>query len=226
MMEEDTAWELDHLFVWTTEGAPEVDILIDAGLTEGAPNTHPGQGTSNRRFFFQNAFLELLWVHDRNEAESEAIRGFHFWERWSKRNSGACPFGFIFRPRGTDRGEPPFSTWEYCPAYMPRNLAILVGRNAATLSEPMLFCMPFGMRPDLWLQGHEKLLRHRPGFTEIKELCLSLPHVDEISSELNAVVNTGLIRLSADPQCSLEIILEGTEDLDCRPALPIIFRRC
>jgi hypothetical protein len=33
-------------------------------LTEGTPNIHPGQGTANRRFFFRNAMLELLWVND------------------------------------------------------------------------------------------------------------------------------------------------------------------
>jgi hypothetical protein len=28
---------------------------------EDSSNTHPGQGTANRQFFFNNAYLELLW---------------------------------------------------------------------------------------------------------------------------------------------------------------------
>jgi len=39
------------------------------GLTEGTRNDHPGQGTANRRFFFSNTALELLYVSDANEAE-------------------------------------------------------------------------------------------------------------------------------------------------------------
>lgn len=63
------SFELDHVFIWTAAGAPEADLLRDFGLTEGPPNVHPGQGTANRRFFFHNAMLELLWVHDRASPE-------------------------------------------------------------------------------------------------------------------------------------------------------------
>ena len=56
--------ELDHVFVCCSAGGPEADALRRAGLSEGSPNTHPGQGTECRRFFFSNAYLELLWVSD------------------------------------------------------------------------------------------------------------------------------------------------------------------
>ena len=45
-------FELDHLLVWVDVGGPEAERLAAFGLTEGAPNTHPGQGTACRRFFF------------------------------------------------------------------------------------------------------------------------------------------------------------------------------
>ncbi len=52
-----TPFELDHILIFTDIGAPAADRLIELGLTEGAPNMHPGQGTANRRFFFHNAML-------------------------------------------------------------------------------------------------------------------------------------------------------------------------
>ncbi len=61
-------FELDHLFLWASPGGVEADRLVTFGLTEGEPNTHPGQGTACRRFFFRNAYLELLWVNDPIEA--------------------------------------------------------------------------------------------------------------------------------------------------------------
>jgi len=54
--------EIDHVFVCRSAGAPEADFLIKHGLLEGSGNSHPGPGTANRRFFFSNAYLELLWV--------------------------------------------------------------------------------------------------------------------------------------------------------------------
>lgn len=49
---------IDHLFVCCAPGAPEADTLVGLGFHEGSGNTHPGQGTANRRFFFRNAYLE------------------------------------------------------------------------------------------------------------------------------------------------------------------------
>src|SRR5437667_11016558 len=99
------AFEIDHLFICTCIGACEAERLLAFGLTEGTPNVHPGQGTANRRFFFRNAFLELLWVQDSSTAQSAAIRPTHLWEHWSGRRSSACPFGFIFRPAGPGTGK-------------------------------------------------------------------------------------------------------------------------
>jgi hypothetical protein len=64
------SFELDHVFICTTPGAPEAGLLKACGLTEGPGNVHPGQGGANRRFFFHNAMLELLWVHDPAQAQN------------------------------------------------------------------------------------------------------------------------------------------------------------
>ena len=83
--------ELDHIFVWTGAGAPEAERLASVGLTEGPPNTHPGQGTACRRFFFRNAYIELLWICDAAEAKSAMVSPLRLWERWSGRSGAACP---------------------------------------------------------------------------------------------------------------------------------------
>ena len=62
--------ELDHVFICSEVGAPGADRLVAFGLAEGTPNVHPGQGTANRRCFFHDAMLELVWVHDGREARS------------------------------------------------------------------------------------------------------------------------------------------------------------
>ncbi len=67
------------------------------GLTEGSSNLHLGQGTANRRFFFYNAMLELLWVRDEREARSPPIAPTRLWKRWRYRFSGYSPFGVCLR---------------------------------------------------------------------------------------------------------------------------------
>src|ERR1700761_6859505 len=90
--------ELDHLFVCTDPDAPEAEKLIQFGLREGAPNQHPGQGTACRRFAFANAMIELIWVSDTKEAQSQHTKRTLLWDRWSGRDSIASPFGLCFRP--------------------------------------------------------------------------------------------------------------------------------
>jgi len=69
--------ELDHVFILCDEGAPEAAALLRIGIREGSGNTHPGQGTACRRFFFANAYLELVWVDDppRPAASRRSARG-------------------------------------------------------------------------------------------------------------------------------------------------------
>jgi hypothetical protein len=113
------AAELDHLFICVSRGAAEASALAAFGLNEGKPNVHPGQGTACRRFFFRNGYIELLWVSNEAEAQSEAIRPTHLWERWVGRGSGSCPFGIGFRPGAHQVASPPFPAWEYRPPYLP-----------------------------------------------------------------------------------------------------------
>jgi hypothetical protein len=78
----DARLVLDHLILLCATGAPEAEALVDLALTEGPSSTHPAQGTANRRFFFQNAYPEPVWINDELEARSEMTRRTQLWERW------------------------------------------------------------------------------------------------------------------------------------------------
>jgi hypothetical protein len=53
--------ELDHIFLMVRPGALEASGLARAGLCESFRRDHPGQGSSNLCYCFDNAHLELLW---------------------------------------------------------------------------------------------------------------------------------------------------------------------
>lgn len=111
-------FQIDHIFIMLSKGAPEVDQLIQFGLSEGKPNVHFGQGTSNRRFFFNNFMLELVWVHNPKEARNENTRPTFLWDRWMNREKQS-PFGICLRPVVKLESKLPFRCWKYNPAYLP-----------------------------------------------------------------------------------------------------------
>ena len=109
------ALHLHHAFVFTAVGAPEAEGLLNAGLVEGSPNTHPGQGTANRRIFFERGFLELFWVHDEHEAQSPLTAPTKLWDRWAGRGRTANPFGICLSSADGVDSNLPFPTWAYRP---------------------------------------------------------------------------------------------------------------
>jgi hypothetical protein len=222
----ETMFELDHLFVCTAEGAPEADRLAALGLTEGSRNVHAGQGTANRRFFFRNAMLELLWVAVPAEAQSQAVRATRLWERWSGRGGAACPFGFCLRPRERGAEGPPFPSWEYRPPYLPGDSAILVATSAGVLSEPMLFHIAFGARPDAAPAAIRQPLEHRAGFREITSIRWIRPDDAPPSPELEAVIRTGAVSVGSGREHLVEVAFDGGARgrvADLRPHLPLTF---
>jgi hypothetical protein len=219
-------FELDHLFICTDIGAHEADSLIQFGLSEGDPNVHPGQGTANRRFFFRNAMLELVWVHDAGEAQSELARPTQLWQRWSQRQAGVSPFGLCVRPTRPGAAEVPFPAWIYRPPYLPAPLVIHVGENTP-LSEPMWFYLGFGRRPDDPAWPKRQPLEHAAGFREITQVQITTPGADHASAVAQAVVRTGAVTLISAPEHRMEITFDGGGQnrlKDFRPSLPLVFR--
>jgi hypothetical protein len=220
------ASEFDHLFACVSAGAPEADRLVEFGLTEGSRNAHPGQGTANRRFFFHNAMLELLWVQDAAEAQSELVRPTRLWERWAGRASGACPLALCFRPKSQQPGEPPFPMWEYHPPYLPETQSFGIATNADILTEPMLCYLAFGQRPDNYPAEKRQPMEHGAGLCEITRVELVIPHAGAPSPELRAVMRASLVGLRSGAMYLVELGFDGEvkgRKADFQPALPLIF---
>lgn len=220
--------ELDHVFICMDRLAPAAESLLQFGLSEGTSNTHPGQGTANRRFFFQNAFLELVWVDDPAEAQSPLVARTGLWERWSQRTSGASPFGVGLRVDGAAQGQLPFANWEYRPPYLPAPLAIRMSDHSHVFAAPLLFAISFGRRPDSDPPERRQPLAHRAGVHAITRLRISVPNIDPtIAADWFAVrASCPIVEVVAGNEHLLEIGFDGERQArshDFRPALPLNF---
>jgi hypothetical protein len=132
--------DLDHIFICVSKGAHEARELIDFGLIEGSSNVHPGQGTANRRFFFHNVFLELLYLDDATAAKSDVTANTGLYERCSFLND-ASAFGFCFKPSDQAQHKPSFKSWQYKPVFFPEPNCVEVA--CAPYHEPMWFFISF-----------------------------------------------------------------------------------
>lgn len=217
---------LDHILICTPVNADAAASRLTAlGLTEGSPNAHAGQGTACRRFFFRNAYIELLWVFDADQARSDLSRPTHLWDRWSSRAAGTSPFGLCFRPEAGHDTAPPFETWEYRPAYLPSPLSIHLSRGCANIQEPMLFHLAFASRPDAAPPSKRQPLDHPLGLKEISSVTLVGPHPAPLSPHLASVVRSGLATLQDGADHRIELGFDGQpagRSADLRPALPMI----
>ncbi|MEL7332810.1 MAG: VOC family protein [Cyanobacteria bacterium J06560_2] len=223
------AFEFDHLFICTDVDAPAAAQLLSFGLSEGSSNIHPGQGTANRRFFFENAMLELLWVHDRAEAISAPIRRTHLWERWQQRASGACPFGICLRASESDHLAPDttiaFEHWAFCPPYLPKDLAIAVGTNSHINTEPLVFQTPFGKRPDAQPPEKAQPLVHPVGLKAVTKVTLMSPTAASPSDTLKAVIESGALEVRNGSAYCVALEFDHKQQgkqISFQPRLPLV----
>jgi hypothetical protein len=210
--------ELDHVMFFCGAGAPEADVLLGRGLHEGPGNSHPGQGTVNRRFFFRNAYLELVWFENFAEAQRPEVRRTQLWDRWTNRANGVCPFGLVFRP-GAPQQPAPFPSWSYVPKYFPPGFSIEVALDIPA-NEPLLFYLPFA-RPSL-----VENVAPMPGGVQIGSISattIHLPGTAGLSPVLQALVAAGILTIEPGQEflIDLEHVLGTSEIIDLRPKLPL-----
>ena len=211
--------ELDHLFVCTAPGAPEAEKLIQFGLHEGPPNQHPGQGTASRRFSFANAMIELFWVSDEGQSQSQTTKRTLLWERWSGRQSNTSPFGICVRPVNPQDTGSPFPAWEYRPAYLPDPFSMHI--SDAGIEEPMWIHLSFMRQSQRkgWFSEHPVGIREITGLTLTTQMRLR-------SLASRKVIESGILdaRVGATPLLEVEFDDKRRSDhMDFRPYLPLVF---
>ena len=211
------AIELDHIFIVTDPGASAADLLSGMGFVEGTRNAHPGQGTANRRFFFANSMLELLYVHDPQEAANGPGSRLRFTERTA--DAQASPFGLIVRANaGTT--EKPFPGWSYYPEYFPADKCFHVGENSDLLEEPLCICIPLGLLPT---KSQSQPENPRETITEVR---ISVPIVRP-SLTLEAIAKCERISLRLNEPHLLELVFNEEQEgqsKDMTPELPLVVR--
>lgn len=173
------------------EVARVVRALTDFGLIESSRRSHPGLGTSNVFFCFDNVFLEILWVADRAEAGRTEL-GRQLIERVDGRMSGAMPFGIAFRT--LEPGDAvPFQTWIFEPPAELGFKPIPISLSSRDRSQPLMFRAQRAARPDAWTDGKAGVRQTPAGISEVTALHITPPPHAQPSADLHALHALGMI---------------------------------
>jgi hypothetical protein len=216
-LRKDSGYELDHFFVAVPGLDAGTKALESAGFDLGPPHPHPGQGTASRGVIFESTYLELIWLTDVAEAESDLIRRTRLADRL-RTGSGACPFGLGLRRTAEAMPEFPFDTWHYSPPYLPEGTSFQMASTSETLSQPLVFYLPWVSAPALPRSEHPN------GARRVTRLELFLVDGAERSPTLSALSAAGLVMARSGGVYRMTVELdhcESGESLDLRPEIPL-----
>ncbi|PON12123.1 hypothetical protein C2W62_41260 [Candidatus Entotheonella serta] len=165
----------------------------------------------------------MIWVHSPEEAQHAVTRPTQLWERWRGRHRETLPFGLCLRPQQSATKALPFAAFDYTPAYLLSPWVIHIAANATVLTEPMLFYMTFGGRPDQ--AETPSPLEHEIGFREITSVQIQSPHPTPPSDTLGAVVEMGIVTVKPGASALIETSFDGEaqgRSMDFQPDLPLV----
>ncbi|QMU28149.1 VOC family protein [Adhaeribacter radiodurans] len=224
--------ELDHIFLFTQNHVLLAESLKDFGLIEGTPNEHPGQGTACRRFFFQNAYLELAWVVNEVEIKSSALAKSKLFERSQYPRTPYSPLGLCFRTNEHQSLAPSLlfeDSWRYYSNFLPKQQFANIASNENFPDEPMLFEMPFfSLAPVEYPIEKKQSLTHIRGFQEITGVLLTLPTTSSnLSSAMNIVLADSMVKISKGKDYGITLEFDfgkNKQKKDFFPLAPLILK--
>lgn len=195
--------QIDHVFTFTDYPNAAAEELLSFGLTEGSNRVHLGQGTANRKFYFENFFLEVLWVQNEAEITSPAVLPTKLWQRARHVENESSPYGLCLV--NTPDTDIVFAdAIAYQPAYFPAGLTIEVQPHEQNLSLPWTCRLPF--------KGEQKPTTeptsHPAGLQRLTSAIFGLACYDEADKLLQQLAKQTQIQFVAAPQNNLTLLFD------------------
>lgn len=222
----DLLLEVDHLVVYVTQGATSVSVLQEFGLHCSSRTVQrPEQGTASQIIFFENAYLELIWIEDEQAVEEYTARtGIDILERTRWQQNRASPFGVGLRCESDTVDQKKY--WaEWMRSHIYINLA---AENVANVEEPLCFVIPDSIALTTWLdrslEAHQQLISHPLGVRTLTSVKITINSDKELTNSVSLLERNGIVAIERGIAPLLELTFDGgTKEkiLDARPMLPI-----
>ncbi|MGK7904539.1 MAG: VOC family protein [Hormoscilla sp.] len=225
--------ELDHILVWVQPEAPEAQILTELGLQRSGYGEHAGQGTASYFFFFENSYLELIWINDERAARDNTARtGIDFCHRSRWRETGASPFGIGWHRLTPTIEELALFPVKYSAEWMAPESYLEFSNNFKQATEPLYFVVPEYISVTQNRQNPEKFMpelsdTHPLGVKKVTSVQITLGQEGELSPIASELSRHTPVAIEPGDRPLLELTFDGGSQgktLDARPTLPIVFK--
>jgi hypothetical protein len=219
----NSPFELDHVSIIVRMDAPEAALLENLGLQRfGGVTHHEGMGTASTSFFFENAYLELLWAYDgalAQEKFSVVQYDLDLRARWQ--DTFASPFGVMLRRKLGRTDAPPFPTLPF--QFSSEQRVEFAAQNSA---EPAIGFLPAGLTYPSFKQNITQR-HHSMGLKEITRVTINIYDDAEPSLLARWLTENGILTIQSAAYANLELEFDGNaqgQALNARPDLPLVLK--
>ena len=222
--------ELDHFYLVVPPPLANVAAALrEAGLVlDSEVDQHEGEGTASIGAFFENTYLELLWVDSSvavDSAHRSALSDFVRAATW--RHSGASPFGIALHFLAGSEADLPVPTRRDPAPHLGPNIFYLLLRQPEESLAADIFVMPPGRAATSWLPKYQSrrpdLFAHPMGVHRLTRLVVHGPPTNRPHA---ADLTLRLVRFEPAERSYLTVEFDDRQQKrvrDLRPVLPILF---
>lgn len=220
---------IDHIYICVSSQAPEAKVLQDAGLQLASDTAHhTGQGTAAVLFYFDNIYLELIWIEDAEELESADKQ---LADKFRNVSHDGSPFGLGLRNSGPSNDSLPFDTRGYFAEWMRPGTTIEIV-DPLDQSEPDIFVEPpylgwdslVANAPSDWPKLLDEL-EHTAGMRRLTGIRIFGPGLPTTSKAISVLIEQGIVDFGESEVHVVELTFdEGKRGkvIDARPTLPVV----
>lgn len=224
--------EVDHLQIYTGRSLPDVSTFQELGLNNATQIVRrEAQGTASTLFFFENAYLELIWIEDENIFKHyTAQMKIDLLARSQWRQTEASPFGIGLRPR--------INNYYHLNSSIDKSLLGTRGNletrinfsaeNLAAIREPMCFTIPHQIALTNWLdknnEDHRKFLTHPLGIKRLTGVKIIINTHLALTNAVSLLEDRDIIAIGRGLSPLLELTFDENVKnrvVDARPLLPL-----
>ena len=227
-----TLLEINHIFV-CLETAPDKQSLKKIGLiySENIKN-NPQQGTASIIIFFENTYIELVWVENSTMAEIYAMySGIDYILRSYSPEKVTSPFGIALHqnPDIINSENSYLSSSNHQSSEEFINFSV---ENLATQTEPICFMIPesvsFSNIFNPFLEAHRKLINHPLGIRKLTNTRIAISKTGNLTNPIAMLQREGILEIEENTSPLLELTFdEGIrgENIDLKTiGIPIILK--
>ncbi|MEM9923872.1 MAG: hypothetical protein AAF915_09000 [Cyanobacteria bacterium P01_D01_bin.50] len=228
-----TLLEINHIFV-CLETAPDKQSLEKIGLICSDNNItyNTQQGTASMIIFFENTYIELVWVQDATMAEIYAMHsGIDFRLRSYSPDKAASPFGIALHQNSDiiNSEHTSSSSSNHQPSEEFINFA---AENLATQTEPICFMIPESVsflnvfNPSL--EAHRKLINHPLGIKKLTNTRIAISKMGNLTNPISMLQKERIVEIEINASPLLELTFDygiRGESVDLKSiGIPIILK--